>query len=223
MDIIKTIETLGLSTKAAQIYLAALEGGEQTIQQLAKLAGIKRTSAYYTITELIAAGAIIEVRFKKKVYYRAERPSTALKRAKERIGEFEQSLPTIEQHSLAKFKKPSMMILQGNAGFKQIWERILESGDKEFLILTEAINFLDFVQEKYIVEEIEQKKRHLGIKSRQLIKDSFYAKRITSKDRQENRVSKTLPATFTLPYTEIICKNFVAFISPKWENLMMII
>lgn len=223
MSIYKTIQNLGLSEKAAKVYLAALEGGEQTIQQLAKNSGLKRTTIYYTIEELLKCGSILEINRRKKTYFQAESLVKTLKRAKERVSEFEDSLPILEQHTLNKFHKPQTYLLQGDVGFKQIWEKVLESGDKEFLIITEAINFLDIVKEKYIIEEIIQKKKQLGIKSRQLIKKSFYSDKIIAKDKSENRISKILPAGLNFPYTEIICQNFTAFISPKWENLMLVV
>ena len=126
-----------------------------------------------------------------------------------------------KKHSI--YRRPRVYYLYGPAGFKQIWDMIFKADEEEFLILTPGENFLDFVKEKYILKEIIQTKRKLGIKSRQLITDSPYAQKIIAKDRLEGRVSKLLPARYPLAFTEIIGKDFVAFISPRIDNTLMVV
>ena len=83
--------------------------------------------------------------------------------------------------------------------------------------------FLGYVRERYILDEIIAAKRIRGIKSRQLITDSPYARKIVLKDMSENRVSKLLPSRYPLLFTQIVCKDFVAFVSPRVEDVLMII
>jgi len=104
-----------------------------------------------------------------------------------------------------------------------MWNKIFESPEKEYRIITQGENLLEFVKEKYIIEEIIKRKKELAISSKQLISDSLYARKILSRDVQENRKSKILPIFYKLPYTQIICKEFVAIISPRRENMLMII
>jgi len=44
-----------------------------------------------------------------------------------------------------------------------------------------------------------------------------------SKDPKENRVPKILPPAYKLPFTEIITESLVAFISPKFNNMIFIV
>ena len=60
-DLVEIIKNLGLTTKAAKIYLAALELGEASVQQLAQKSRIKRTTLYYILDELVEAGACAKV------------------------------------------------------------------------------------------------------------------------------------------------------------------
>ena len=64
----------------------------------------------------------------------------------------------------------------------------LKTKTKEYRIITQGENFLDYVKEKYIVDEIIAKKRRLSVLSKQLISDSAYARKIMAKDTKENRV-----------------------------------
>jgi len=79
------------------------------------------------------------------------------------------------------------------------------------------------LKEKYILEEIIQKKKRLGIKSRQLISDSGYGRQIVAKDKEENRISKFLPPEHPILFTEVICAEFVAFISPRFDNTLFVV
>lgn len=222
-EIINLIKGIGLDDKSARIYLAALECGEATVQQLAAASGIKRTTIYYILEELTRSGALIATKRYNKIYYLAETPKNVLKRAREKISEFEDGLDRLEAASHKIYPKPRLYFLYGPTGFKKVWEMIFENKDKQFCIMTEGLNFLDFVKEKYILDEIIRTKKRLGISSRQLIVDSDYARKIIVKDAKENRVSKIIPAAYKLPFTEIICQNFVAFISNRYENISIII
>jgi len=222
-DILEIIKNLGMSTKAAKIYLAALELGEASVQQLAQKSKLKRTTLYYIIDELIEAGILIPTKTGKKVCYVPEYPATLLKSAREKITNFERSLELIEERAGSLKRKPRVYYLFGAAGFKQAWDTILNTKEKEFRIITEGINFLDYVKEPYIINEIISKKKKFGISSRQLITASEYARGIVAKDNAENRTSKILPAIYKLPFTEIITESIVVFISPRHSNMIFIV
>jgi len=222
-DIVKIIERIGFSDKAAKVYLSALELGEATVQSLAKRSEVKRTSIYYVLEELKTSGAIVPTRRNKRLYYIPVPPKEVLTLARERMYEFENSIPEIEAFQHKAFPKPRLYFLYGPQGFKHIWEMIFSSHEKDFRIITEGSNFLDFVREKYIIDDIIKTKRKLGIKSRQLIVDSPYARTIVAKDFVEGRESKILPPRTKLPFTEVISEHFVAFISPRWDDTLFVV
>lgn len=219
----KSLKDIGLSEKGAKVYLAALDLGEATVQQLAKRSGLVRTTIYYTLNELIDFGALMETKRDKKIYYIPRKPQAVLKQARNHLQNLEDALPELDNRMHSAYKRPRIFFLHGPSGFKQMWEKILNSADKKFDIITSAETFTNFVSEKYILEEIIKTKRKLEIKSRQLIVDSREARRIIAKDPQENRASKLLPPTYRLPSSIVICKNFVAFISPRHEDLLFIV
>jgi sugar-specific transcriptional regulator TrmB len=222
-NILSVLKNIGLSDKAAKVYLASLELGEATVQELAEKAGLKRTTVYYTIEELVAAGALIETERRRKTLYIAEPPARLLKIVEERMKEFENYVPILESQKSAAPSRPRVYFLYGASGFKQAWEKIFDSGEKEYCIITQGENFLDFVKEKYITDAIIRKKKKLGIRSRQLICDSPYARDILAKDPQENRTSKILPPRSQFPFTQIICGSLAIFISPRFENMLFIV
>ncbi len=222
-DLVEITKNLGFSTKAAKVYLAALELGEASVQQLAQASKLKRTTLYYILDELVEAGALIFTKTGKKTYYVPEEPTTLLKNVKEKISTFEDSMALLEEKVGYTKNKPRVYFLYGSAGFKATWDMILATREKQFRIITQGENFLDYVREKYIVDEIIATKKKLGVSSKQLITDSAYARKIVAKDIRENRVSKILSPIYKLPFTEIITESIVAFISPRFNNMIFIV
>lgn len=223
MNYSELIEGLGFSPKSAKVYLATLALGEGTVQDIAKQAKLKRTTVYSLLEELISAGALVKTHREKKTYYVADAPTRLLIRARDRIREFEEALHELEAHKASASDRPRTYFLYGVPGFKQVWQKLFDSKEKEYLIITQGDSFLNFVHEGYILQEIIAAKRKLGISSRQLVSDSPYTRKIISKDLQENRRSKLLPARHKLPYTQIITQKFVALISPRFENMLLVI
>lgn len=222
-NLIEGLQNLGLSEKAAKVYLAALELGEATVLQLAHSSGEKRTSIYYILEELIKIGALIETRHRKKTYYMPEEPAVLLKRAQDKLSAASEMLSALENLHGRAFNRPRVYFLFGTTGFKKVWNMIFASKNHEYQIITQGEDFLDYVREKYILEEIIATKKKNKVWSRQLITDSPYARRLTEKDFKENRRSKFLPSTTKLPFTEIISDKLVAFISPRFENAILVI
>lgn len=217
------LRNLGFSELAARVYLAALELGEATVQEIGNRAKVPRTSIYYLLNELVDSCALIMTKRNKKTYYLAAPPKAVLARARERLSDFEDSLEELEARQHAVYEKPRVYFLYGPLGFKRIWDMIFDLPEKEYSIITDGASFLDFVKEKYILDDIIKRKKALGVKSRQLIMDSPYARDIVSKDGRENRQSKLLSPHYKLPFTEIITKKFVVFISPRWDNTLLVI
>ncbi len=219
----RAIQNAGFSEKAAQLYLHALEIGECTIQQLAKSTGIKRTTIYYILPELEHGGALIKTHRRKRDYYLAEEPAEVLRLARRRLAVLEDSLPALQERRLGRYKKPKILYFCGNEGFLQLWDKIFSANPKEYCIITEGIQFLDYMQETIIIKEVIKQKQLRNVRSRQIIPDSWYGRKIVAKDKTENRVSKLLPPGSKLPFTKIITTAAVAYVSPKWEDLLVLI
>lgn len=220
-ELLSKIQLLGLSDKAAKMYLSTLKLGGGTMQEIASNTDVPRTSLYYTLEELISAGALVESRLGKRKYYQAIAPRQLLELAKDRLVEASESMEELEQEA-GRAKTSSVEILHGPQGFKLAWEGLLQTKDKEYRIITSGESFLDYVREKYVIKTIIGRKKMLKVKSYQLITDLPYGREIIKKDRQENRESKLLPASMQLPYTMAFSKDKVLLISSRSENVVMV-
>ncbi len=220
-DLLTKIQLLGLSDKAAQMYLATLKLGGGTMHDIATNSDVPRTSLYYTLEELLRAGALIESQLGKRKYYQAIAPRQLLELAKDRLTEAAEALPELEAEA-GRGKVSSVEILHGPQGFKLAWEGLLQTKDKEYRIITSGESFLDYVREKYVIKTIIGRKKMLKVKSYQLITDLPYGQEIVKKDRSENRESKLLPSSMQLPYTIAFTKDKVLLISTRSENVVMV-
>ena len=78
MSLAKQLEQLGLTEKEAKIYVALLEVGEATAQQLATKSGINRATTYVTLENLLKRGLASNITKKKKTYFIIESPQQIL-------------------------------------------------------------------------------------------------------------------------------------------------
>jgi len=219
----KLVENLGFSDKAAKVYLSSLELGDSTVLELSKRAGVKRTTIYDLLDELIEKGALIKKLQYKKTLYSPIPPQSLIRTRRRELEKVDDKIEKLEAIQYSSFKKPEIVFLYGINGFKQIWIRILKNPNSEYRIITNPNVFEEYVSQKYILEEIIGKKKKLKIKSKQLIVESALSRNIMKKDEEESRKTKVLPLDTKIDFTKVIADNFVAYISLKKENFLFII
>lgn len=221
--LLKLLTDLGLGTKQARVYLALLMLGEATVQEVARRSSVKRTTVYVVLEELRHQGLVHQTKVDKRTYYLAEEPGDLLELYRTKVDRLSNQLSLLNAIRRKSSHRSRVFFFNGEEGFKEIWKMLLKSGVKEYLIITDPREMLHFVRKGYITGKIIREKVRQGIKSRQLIVPSEYAKEIVAKDAKENRVSKVLPYDHPVSYTTIIFEDKVALISPFVEDLILII
>lgn len=219
----QVLKDLGLSEKLSKIYLAALEHGECSISFLAEKSGIKRTTIYELLEQLIAEGFLFKVQSGKKTLYGATSPRQILTLKRRAIEKIADEIGHLEAKHYAQFDIPKVRFYYGSTGFKNIWDEILNNTKKEYRIITNGSMFDKYVSSNYLFDEIISKRKKLGIKSKQLIVPSEYAKRIVSKDAVEDRITRFLPPDTQLEFTEVITDSLTAFMSDPEHNFQFIV
>lgn len=145
---LEELQKLGLSEKEAKVYLAALELGPSSVQEIARKAGLSRATVYFQIENLIKEGLMSSFLRKKKRYFSAESPEKLLRfleieerKIKEKREEFKKIFPELQTiFSLAE-EKPKVRFFEGKEGLKSIQEDILKSKPKsleEFIPLDDS-------------------------------------------------------------------------------------
>lgn len=126
------LTTLGISEKAAKVYVTALSLGTASVQDLAQKAGLKRPTTYLHIDELLGQGLLHKVPIGKKEYYVAADPHIFEERATQKLKALQEAVPQLAQLRDSVRGKPSVTILEGEQGIKQIYDEIRKANSIRF-------------------------------------------------------------------------------------------
>lgn len=223
IELMKGLEAYGLDQKEAKVYLAGLEMGGASVLELARRTQLPRTTLYPILEKLVSRGVFREGKKKATTVYLPESPQQLLEKMHEREVRLEHSLPALELLKETSHGGPGVTFYEGTEGFKRLWKLILNSGIKEYRLLTSGVGLRDYVKEPYLIHRVIEERKKRGIKSRQLIRDGREARKIIAKDGEELRESRILPSDVDLPATVIIFADQVAFITTRRENTMIIL
>ncbi len=166
----KELQNLGLSEKESKVYLAALELGPETVQNIARKADINRPTAYLQIELLKQKGLVSEFEKGKKTYYSAESPERVLSLLNnfQQELEFKKSevmriLPALNDLFAGAGEKPKVRFFEGIEGVKAMQNDFLAVKDKKI----ESFTNLDKLFELFPQHEDEYTKQRInkGIKA----------------------------------------------------------
>lgn len=119
------LKTIGLSEKEAKTYLAILELGSETITPIADRSGIKRTSIYNFIDNLVEMGLITQSIIRGRMYYQALSPERLVELQKQRTKALESALPEFLSIFNDKVSKPKISYFEGADQIKNIGNEVL--------------------------------------------------------------------------------------------------
>lgn len=171
----KELEEIGLNEKEAKIYLAALELGQSTVQEIAKKAGVNRATAYFVIEGLIKQGLISSYHKNKKQYFISEEPEKLrilLKNEennlKAKINKYEGMIPQLKSLSLASKDKPVVRYYEGVEGLRAMIEEFLSKGDEKILDMIYSVDLVEKIFSKEEKQDARESRLSRDIKTRVL-------------------------------------------------------
>ncbi|RIL06596.1 MAG: hypothetical protein DCC75_10745, partial [Proteobacteria bacterium] len=120
---ISALAGLGLRTQEAKVYLALLELGATTIKPLAERSGVKRTSIYNFIDQMVQRGLVERSIVRGRARYSPADPKKVVSRRQQQLKELEQSLPALMALFAGSSGKPRISYFEGAAEVANIlWE-----------------------------------------------------------------------------------------------------
>lgn len=135
----KKIQELGLSDKEAKVYLAMLELGEATAQQLAIKSGINRATTYVMLDTLQAKGFVSTVDKDKKTFFIVEDPFSVVKNLEEeqqdlesRMGKAKKLVPELQMIFNLSRHKSKVRLFEGKDSLRIIQNEAAKSKTREF-------------------------------------------------------------------------------------------
>lgn len=129
-----SLKKIGLSENEAKVYLALLELGSSTAQQVAQKAELKRPTTYVQLESLMKRGLVTSFEKGVKTLFRAEDPEhlkqvleKEKEEQKEKVGALEKILPGLGNLYLSAGERPRVRFFDGIEGLKTIQDEFLKS------------------------------------------------------------------------------------------------
>ena len=124
----------GLSEKEAKVYLACLEIGDASANEISLKSDLPRTLVYDILERLIDSGLVSYAIRNNKKYFSAANPRELLRILHEKEEGISKVLPDLEALQKAKgSSRPVVEIYEGKEGMKTVMNDILRSKVKGFL------------------------------------------------------------------------------------------
>ncbi len=172
MDDVKiALADLGLAPKEAETYIAMLELGPASVQDIAKKAGINRTTTYVMLEGLKRHGLVSTFEKGKKTLFSAENPEQLveiLTRQSQVINakksKLEESLPRLLAIFNSTGDKPRVRFLEGEEPMREIMQKVNRI-DSEVWEMFAVDEYLLEALNKFQTHEIEDEQLNINVVS----------------------------------------------------------
>lgn len=187
MEIKNILEQLGLKDKKAEVYLAALELGSATVIEISKKAGIKRTTCYDILVDLIKMGLISETSKGKKRLFIGEDPEKILNDLEGKEKLFSEILPQLKSIYNIKGVKPKIRFYEGKEGLKEVYVDTLKYAGEILAFASEDV--VRVLGEEWAIDYLKKRVKK-GVHVRAVLPKTEYISKAVQKDRELLRMSK---------------------------------
>lgn len=217
MEIKNLLQQFGLQGKKADVYLAALELGSSSVIEIAKKAGIKRTTCYDILLDLKNEGLISETSKGKKRLFVGEDPEKIQRNLKNKERLFSEILPQLQSIHNIRGSKPKIRFYEGKEGLKEVYEDTLKY--KGELLGFASYDVIGVLGMEWSMEYL-RKRIKAGVYARGIIPGTEpMMKDFISKDQEQRRMTKVIdPKKYPFSIEiNIYGHNKVALMSAKEE------
>ena len=210
----QVLQEIGLSEKAATIYLSLLNKRRMTVAELARESGIKRATCYEHIDYLLAKGFVLREPVGKRMFYSAVKAQKILADFKKKTALLEASVEEMAQIQEEATNKPRVVFYEGKREIKNIYEDLFKTIGDVYSIFPAERFFENFTEEEY--NEFDKSIGSHALKSKDLfVADRYYKKikEIRAKNGSFGKLDKKLPSSFTSNVDVVVYSDKVALIS----------
>lgn len=222
MPALTTLKQFGLTDNEAKVYLAGLELGATSIQEIAKKAGVKRTTVYAVIQALKQKGLFSESQKGAKMIFIAESPENLVRLSEQRYYDLKKLLPELESIYNASEAKPKVRFYEGREGYLTVYENILKDKPKEVLVFGAYDFWCAQIDEKYEQDWIERRVKQ-GIFLRWLDFKTSLTEKMRLADKENLRAIRFLPQKFSYTPSMFIYSNKAVIISGKQKKFTAVV
>lgn len=223
----KKLLKVGLSEKAITVYLVLLAIGKGNVSAIARKSGLKRTSLYQYLDELLQRDFLYQTVKGKRVEYVAANPRKLLSSFEKEKRELEHrkagvevAIPELEALYLKSFRKPQVTFYEGRDRILEAYREIVETNQDVYSIFTPEHFFATF-SKKENHELLGIIEKH-GVKLNNLIEKSGAAiDRLKMRNYDTFVRSKILPEELKFASDLLVTGDRLMLVS--FENLVAVI
>jgi len=190
--IYKQLEDAGLNENEARIYLAALELGQTSVSRIARKSGIKRTTVYLSLENLMGKGLVSAIKKESKTHYYAEDPRNLERIMAERKEKISKLMPELLAFTNMLDKKPEIRYFEGEDGLKEVFMDSLNFDSQEILMMFSESYITDF-GEQFFDDVYRPERTKRKIPARVLVPNNKEMQNISSINVKTLRQMKFLP------------------------------
>ncbi|KKR04067.1 MAG: Transcriptional regulator, TrmB [Parcubacteria group bacterium GW2011_GWC2_39_14] len=234
LELLTQLKQLGIEEKQARVYLACLEMGKATVQDLAQKSGVKRTSIYNFLEELKQSGLVTELHQGTRLFLVAENPNHLLHNLRERLKKMKTIIPELVSIYNLPENKPKVKYYEGQDGIFLAYENMMNSGEtiygysdyeKMFTALSEErlLNMLDLRIKKklmfYCLAKDGPKGRKLKAQDKAQLRETRFISNIELDTEINIFGNKVLLISFNSPYAAVLIEDRAIVMSLKsiWQ------
>lgn len=184
----KLLKTLEIDQMQAQVYLAALELGEATMQALARKSGVNRSTIYTFIDELKDRGFILEAQKSKRRMYSAVHPEHLVGMQKARLTELQNVLPELLAVYNTSAKKPRVRFYEGIQGLREVYADMLR--ERKEIVAYEDLSNLTPEVRKHLFEWFPGERARKDILIKTISRDNPFTREFVKRNRGLLRETK---------------------------------
>ncbi len=213
---------IGISGKRARFYLAALQLGEASVQEVARFCGVTRTTGYALLEKLLEEGVVTQVQKAGRTHVVAQNPDVLLRNLDDRRAALSDLLPELRSVYAGSAKGPRFRLYEGVEGVRTVLNTVLLAKTDTLCGMLSMKELLRFPGEDELTRFVQ--KRVAGGKSLRVIRAaSEEVDEIWASSTRERREVRYTPTSAPLMMTTFIYDNQVAIISSERENYGLII
>jgi HTH-type transcriptional regulator, sugar sensing transcriptional regulator len=218
----KFLSDFGLTPKQSGIYLASLQLGPASIQDIAHAAKMQRTNIYDAAEELVAKGLMSITATGKRRLFVAENPSALKSILHEKERALNETLPQLKTLHSASEVKPRIRFYPGLEGYKQVYEDTLTTNEKKLYGIFSVQDVLEVLGRPY-AEDMFERRAKKGIALRVIRSKVRESGPVYPSSLGDLRELRFAPPNFDFPITTYVYDNKVMILSSKRETFGLII
>jgi len=223
MNISRELSQQGLSPHQIKAYLGVLSLGQATTISVAKKTGLRRTTVYDILVNLIEKGYVSEARKGKRRIFIAEDPSFITTRLEEKLAAAKSLTPFLQKIYTTSTPMPRVNFYDGVKGVQSVFDRILETKSKEQLFWSSINDMVEVLGKRYLESWIRRRIKK-GIWSKVLVsKQTRSLDSLFEASGASLRQIHWLPREFAFNGVCCVVDNKVVYISTRAESFGFII